>query len=456
MIGSRILALEVENFKRITVVKITPDGNVIEITGKNGHGKSSVLDSIEAALAGGKHLPGVPIRRGEKAARIRVEIGGEQVELVVERRFDEGGSKLVVETATGARKAAPQDILNALLGHLTFDPLAFTRMKPQEQFTALRALVTLDVDFNELDELSRGDFEKRTAAGREARALRAQAEGIVVADGLPAEKIDTKPILDRLTSASQHNSAIERELLRRAELARSISGYREQAKENRDKAAELRRQAEDYDAAEVRCNDAAEGMAATMAGLSPPAVPIDAAAVREELTNADAVNAKIDRRDRRAKLITDADAKDAEVTGYTEKIDARKEAKAKAIREAKMPIDGLSFGDSHVTMNGLPFDQASQAEQIRVSVAIAMAANPKLRVLRIKEGSFLDEDGMKLIAEMAAEHDYQVWVERVDSSGKTGIVLEDGHVKAPMPAPDLPPEHPGNDHPFRDGSDKLL
>jgi hypothetical protein len=65
-----------------------------------------------------------------------------------------------------------------------------------------------------------------------------------------------------------------------------------------------------------------------------------------------------------------------------------------------------------------------------VSVAIAMAANPKLRVIRIKEGSLLDPDGLALIGAMARDHDYQIWIERVDASGKVGIVIEDGQVIA--------------------------
>ena len=59
-----------------------------------------------------------------------------------------------------------------------------------------------------------------------------------------------------------------------------------------------------------------------------------------------------------------------------------------------MPVEGLGFGAGIVTFNGLPFDQASTAEQLRVSVAIAMAANPKLRVLRIKHGNDLDADNL--------------------------------------------------------------
>jgi hypothetical protein len=35
---------------------------------------------------------------------------------------------------------------------------------------------------------------------------------------------------------------------------------------------------------------------------------------------------------------------------------------------------------------------------------------------------------MKLLTDMARERDYQVWIERVDSSGKVGFVLEDGAI----------------------------
>lgn len=36
---------------------------------------------------------------------------------------------------------------------------------------------------------------------------------------------------------------------------------------------------------------------------------------------------------------------------------------------------------------------------------------------------------MKILGEMAETNDMQVWIERVDSSGKVGFVLEDGRLK---------------------------
>ena len=47
-----IVKLRAENIKRIVAVEIEPDGALVQITGRNGAGKSSVLDAIWWALAG--------------------------------------------------------------------------------------------------------------------------------------------------------------------------------------------------------------------------------------------------------------------------------------------------------------------------------------------------------------------------------------------------------------------
>ena len=103
-----------------------------------------------------------------------------------------------------------------------------------------------------------------------------------------------------------------------------------------------------------------------------------------------------------------------------------------------MPVDGLGMADGAVTLNAIPLVQASDAEKLDVSCAIAMRQNARLRVLRIRDGSLLDEESKARIAAKAAEHQYQVWMECVDSSGKVGIVIEAGEVANAEPAhPDM-------------------
>ena len=97
---------------------------------------------------------------------------------------------------------------------------------------------------------------------------------------------------------------------------------------------------------------------------------------------------------------------------------------------AAFPVVGLGFNDNGVTFNGVPFSQASSAEQLRVSVAMGLALNPTLRVVLIRDGSLLDDDSLAMVATMAAEKDSQVWIERVGHGEETSVVIEDGAVMA--------------------------
>ena len=117
--------------------------------------------------------------------------------------------------------------------------------------------------------------------------------------------------------------------------------------------------------------------------------------------------------------------------GLSERIKACEGKRQEAIQAAKMPLEGLSFNDyGNIIFGGFPLDQASQAEQLRISMEIAMAAQPELRIIRISDGSLLDSESLEAIRTAAAAGDYQIWIESVDESGKVGVVIEDGEVVA--------------------------
>jgi len=58
-------------------------------------------------------------------------------------------------------------------------------------------------------------------------------------------------------------------------------------------------------------------------------------------------------------------------------------------------------------------------------------------VVRIRDGSLLDADSLRLVAEMAEQTDCQVWIERVADERKVGFVIEDGAVAASYQAASL-------------------
>jgi hypothetical protein len=130
---------------------------------------------------------------------------------------------------------------------------------------------------------------------------------------------------------------------------------------------------------------------------------------------------------------------EAEAEALTKKIEDRRAAAKKAIAEANIPVKGMGFSEEGVTLDGLPFNQASDAQQLHASIAIAMALNPNLKVIRVRDGSLLDAEAMVTLGKLADENEYQVWIEKVDDSGEIGFVIEDGRLKGqsiePTPEP---------------------
>ena len=165
-----ILNLLVENYKRIKLVEIPRKGRVTQITGKNGQGKTSALDSIWAALAGKRGFPEKPVRKGAQKARIRVELD----EFVITRTITAAGSHtLLVETKKGVQMAGPQAVLDTLIGERTADPQAWVRMKPKEQADMLRQIAHCEVDFEAINQANARDYEERAALHRDVKRLEA-------------------------------------------------------------------------------------------------------------------------------------------------------------------------------------------------------------------------------------------------------------------------------------------
>lgn len=432
----KIINLKAENIKKLVAVEITPTGEIVTIAGRNGQGKTSVLDSIWWALAGTSGIQAQPIRSGQKKARIRLDLG----EIVVERKFTDAGSTLTVTNAEGAKFPSPQTMLDALLGELSFDPLAFSRMDAKKQFNELRRVAKLEIDVEALDAASKVDFDNRTNVNRDAKARRAQLDGIVLPTVPSGEVADEAALLQQMQDAAATNSSIETRKARRVATQQDAVRLRDnaaadlhRASEKRKAAALLVQQAGEEEAAAQRASDDAKALEDRVAAAPALPDPVDVASLREQITatrgHASAVAARDQAKERRAAIEADATDMETRSAQLTEAIDRRAKEKAGAIAAAQMPVPGLGFGDGSVTFNGLPFEQCSTAEQLRVSLGIAMAANPKVRVIRIQDGSLLDEESLRAVADMAKTGDYQVWIEKVETSGKVGIVIEDGHVK---------------------------
>lgn len=432
--GPRIIRLQVDNVKRLRAIDITPGRHLMVIGGKNDQGKSSVLDAITWLLGGAKALPEVPVRVGEKSAKIVADLG----DLVVTRTITAaGGGSLTVKTKDGASYTSPQAILDKLTGKLTFDPLAFTLLKPAEQLEALMRLTGLS--FAEEQKQRDGLYVERTNANRSLDAAAAVLLSMPAHDATaPAQEVSVADLVAKLEAAQTTNENARR----LADAARDAQGAVMEAQREVDgvdrtiggveaEIARLQHRLTELKASrdtKAKTVEELQTAAAAAEKLAVDAPTVDAAPIRQELAGAALVNQRVERNAKRMAQQASVDGLKArvdELTKAIEHMDAQKRAK---IAAAKFPVEGLSLSDTGVVYNGVPFAQASSAVKIRVSVAMAVALNPKLKVMLIRDGSLLDEDSLAQIAALAEEHDTQVWVERVGKGAECAVIIDDGSV----------------------------
>jgi DNA repair exonuclease SbcCD ATPase subunit len=422
----KIIKLEAQNVKKIKAISITPDGNSIVIGGDNGEGKTSVLDSIMYAIAGQKAIPSRPLRDGQKSGKVTIDVG----DFIITRTFTQaGGGTLTVTNKEGAKYPSPQAILDNLTGKLTFDPIQFSRMSPAEQLLALKRLV--GIDMSKIDDARRSTYDERTIVNRELKQAQANAATCQSFPDAPAMPVSVAELSAELQAAQAENKKIDD-----AKQAADRTGY--QIKVRREKIAEtnveierLRHEINRLKGVEADLSKGLREMEAAHK-TQVEAIPTERADEQSIITRiegAEAINKKVAANQRAVELKARVVETEKVSNALTEKIAAFDAEKIAMISSAAFPVPGLSLDEHGVTYNGIPFDQASSAEQLRVSVAMGIAMNPKLKVLLIRDGSLLDEKSLKIISDMAVEADAQVWIERVSKGKECSLIIEDGEIK---------------------------
>jgi energy-coupling factor transporter ATP-binding protein EcfA2 len=429
----KVIKLQAENFKRLKAISINPDGNMVIVSGANGQGKSSVLDAIWAAVSGADMSKSTgttkPIRDGEDKARVQVDLG----DMIVTRKWTASGSTLTVENKDGAVYKSPQTILDGLVGKVAFDPLAFAQMDDRKQRETLLGIVNIGIDLDELAASRKLVYDARTVLNRTAQTSEGALKTMPIVPGdtpeneIPASEVINEINVAHKTIRDNDNVRAQPDIVRGA-IAQADAQMQKLSSEIERRENEIASLKKDL-----------SGYVATKEELSQKLVSADNAADALRDPDLDALNYKAEKieeinrnvriKKERETVSANIKATSKKADGLTAEIEALDKRKGDALLSAKFPIDGLSFDNNGVTFKGIPFSQCSSAERLRTSIAMAMAMNPKLRVIRITDGSLIDSKNMAIIEEMVKEKDFQCWIERVDETGKIGIYIEDGEVK---------------------------
>lgn len=438
----RLIRIQAWNVKRISEIDLNLQGHhIFVIGGKNKAGKSSAIDAVQYAMCGKKSIPEKPLRNGEKSGKIRLTLQGHDDEtqqdgLIVEREFFEDGStQMKLLSDDGFEAPQPQRLLDDLYSKAGFDPLAFTKLGPKEQLDSLRKIVGLD--FTELDRERQKFYDQRTLVNNQGKALKARIEGMPVHADAPEAEVNVADLMNLLGQIQKHNdknAAARRDLSTAQQKASDAKAKHEIALADvanlEKQLAEAREKAGRYAVTVSELNDSAIIMNQAVEEMKNE----DPDPVKKQISEADTRNRKLRENKQRAELdsdLTGLRTKSKELSDKMEDIDATKQ---ESMKLAKWPVDGLGFAENGVTLNGLPFEQASSAEQWDTSIAIGMVLHPKLRLMVIRDGSLLDDDTMTTIDKRVKDNDYQCIVEVVTRNAtdeeRCCVVIEEGKVKA--------------------------
>lgn len=400
----KIIRFSASNFKRLVAVEIKPDSDVITISGKNGAGKSSVIDGICAALGGKRAAPAKPIRDGEEKAELVVETE----DLVVMRKFTLKGEYLEVTNRDGFQAKSPQTVLDKLVGMVAFDPLAFIAKKDKERRQILIDL--MGVDLTAHDKRIAALQERRRGLLAEKKRAAEQWEQMPMWPDAPMEEMSMSNLLGRLNAANAANKEHDRLRAKAAEKLNALTELHGELERLKSRIAEAEAAAQQSQAELAKSER------------------IDTAEIEKEAAEIEETNRKARDNQAYAQAQQALDVLAQEIHAEYQEIQQAETDKANALAQVKLPIEGLSVDDTGVLFNNIPLSQVNHARQLEISMAIQMALNPKLEVVFI-DGNGLDGDTRARIITMAREKGYQVWEERTDETGKLGVVIEDGLVK---------------------------
>lgn len=414
-----IASLELENVKRVRAVELQPNEKGLTVLGgRNGQGKTSVLDAIAYALGGERMRPDRVTREGSATpAKMRVELSNG---IVCERKGK--NSSLTVTDTTGMKGG--QRLLDEFIGEFALNLPKFLNMSDREKADYLLKTLGIADQLAEADRKVAEANAERTEIGRRAKAARKMAEDSPFHEGVPGETLDVSALLDEQMFAHETNQAIE---FKRREVEAKRAESERMAAEVERLARELADATERMAIASSRSETVTgelEGLEADLANMEPADEQAAAEAVRE----AEAVNEMVRQNTARAEMLADADRLDGEYRAAGERVAKAKEERLSLLDGADLPLDGLAVEEGVLRFNGSAWGDMSGSEQLRVATAIVRKLKPECGFVLVDKLEQFDPQQLAEFGEWVSGQGLQVIGTRVAVDDTCTVVIEDGRV----------------------------
>lgn len=402
----KINALELENVKRIKAVRLEPSPNGLTIIGgKNGQGKTSVLDAIAWGLGGDRYKPSVPAREGALVPpSIHIELDNG---LVVERKGVNSALKVV--DATG--KKSGQRLLDAFISKLALDLPAFLSATDKEKADTLLKIIGVEDQLTALEEKEKKLYFQRTEIGRYRDMKEKAAKNMPSYPNLPETPISASDLIKQQQAILAKNGENQRKRENEEYYNRILA----EAQIAFDKAKAALKQAEqDCLAARKAAEDLQDESTAEL---------------EKNIADIEEINQKIRINEDKKKAEEEADSYSLKYNQLTDVLDEVRNKKQALLDGADLPLPGLSVEEGKLIYNSVPWDGMSGAEQLKVATAIVRKLNPECGFVLMDKLEQMDLDTLQEFGTWLKDQGLQVIATRVSTGAECSIIIEDGMVK---------------------------
>lgn len=413
----KIRQLEIENVKRVKAVTLTPTENGLTVIGgRNGQGKTSVLDAIAWALGGNKLKPSESQRIGSAAPpSIHIELSNG---LVVERK----GKSSALHVIDPSGQKAGQQLLDSFIEKLALNLPKFMDSRNDEKAETLLQIIGVGDQLAVLDRQEKSLYNQRLEVGRIADRKKKHAEELAWYPDAPAEPVSASELIQRQQAILARNGENQRKREKEAHYNKVLA----EAQIAFDRAKAALKQAE-QDC--VTARKAAENLHDE-----------STAELEQDIANIDTINTKVRANAEKNRVQAEADELAGQYGDLTQQIESVKEQRMKLLDSADMPLPGLSVQDGELTYNGQKWDCMSGAEQLQVATAIVRKLNPDCGFVLMDKLEQMDPETLADFGRWLEGEGLQVIATRVGTDDTCSIIIEDGYIKEDRPQEAPQPE----------------
>ncbi len=413
----KIAKLELENVKRVRAVEITPaPSGLTVIGGKNGQGKTSVLDAIAWALGGEKYRP-TAAKREDSVLPPRLHVVLDNG-VVVDR--DGKNSALRVTDPSGNR--AGQALLDSLVEKLALDLPKFLVAGNKEKAAILLRALGMEAQVRALDEQETNLYNRRRAVGQIADQKLKYAKEMPDYPDAPAAPVSVTDLIARQQEILLQNSRNQELRTHVRDLEREAERGWSKIQDLNERLDRLRSELDTWTTAyEKSVADLKQARTDAADLRDEPTAPLEAA-----LRDAETVNEKVRANAEKARALEEASAVSEEYDALSADIEKIRASRRALLEGANLPLPDLTVEAGELLYRGQRWDCMSSSEQLIVAVAIVRALNPECRFVLMDKTEQLDLETLEAFGRWMEQENLQGICTRVSTGGECEILIEDG------------------------------